>query len=176
MIFRSCSREKEISDLLDRGHWPHAVTPELQAHMKGCGTCSDFVLASVAFRNARAGLVSTDRFNAPGVLWWRAQLRRRNAAVDRVGRPIFGAQIFALAINLLIAVGFVASRQRQGVHWLAWLSDLSQSRTFRLERLLPFASANSDWSPMLLIVSFGALALLGGVVLYLATGSNEKQP
>jgi hypothetical protein len=169
MRFGACAREKEISELLKHGHWPHACAAELHAHANSCRMCSDLVLVTVAFRKAQAESVSTQSFDSPGVLWWRAQLRRRNAAVERVGRPIVGAQIFALCINLLLAVRFIVLKPRHG---FSWLSELPQSQTFHLEKLWSFAFTIPNWNPALLILSLSALALLSGVLVYLAT---EKQ-
>jgi hypothetical protein len=110
---------------------------------------------------------------APGVLWWRAQLRRRNAAVKQIQRPILGAQIFALALTLLVAAGLVVSQARHGVQWLAWLESLPQAQAFHWEVL--WSSVNGvklDASLGYLIPGVVLLALLSGVVVYLAT---EKQ-
>jgi hypothetical protein len=106
------------------------------------------------------------------LLWWRAQLPRRNAAVERLGKPILSAQIFALAINLVLVVGFLISQARRGLGWLTWLEQFSQANTFRLGNLWPAALLNSGWSSIALIPAVAALALLSGVVVYLA---SERQ-
>jgi len=100
MTLRPCSREKEVAELLERGGWPQACAPDLRAHVSGCRSCGDLVLVTETFQRARAGAAGAARLASPEAIWWRAQLRRRNAAVERVGKPILGAQIFALAINL----------------------------------------------------------------------------
>ncbi len=173
MTFRPCSREAEVRALLRNGHWPHACPAELRAHAASCTTCGNQVLITQAFRADRAFLAHTVQLPPPGVLWWRAQLRRRNAAVERISKPIFGAQIFAIAIALLLAGGVVLSQARYGLHWLA---KLPQSPTFNLASLWP--AMNADTLNLLklnlpyLIPAVAVLALLSGVVLYLAT---EKQ-
>jgi len=175
MTFRSCPRESEIKALLERGQWPHASTTELRSHAADCRACGDLVLITLAFRGARATSVKAANLNAPGVLWWRAQLRRRNAAVERMSRPILGAQIFALAITLLTAVGLAISQAKHGLRWLYWFGDTQQSSGFHLDSLWSTATVTSmipDWNLALLIPALAMLALLGGVVLYLAT---EKQ-
>lgn len=169
MIFGPCAREKDVARVLNLGHWPHACPPELRAHVDACRACSDYVLVTRTFRNAWAETGRAATFPAPGVLWWRAQLRRRNAALERISKPILGAQIFALSITLLIAVGFAISQARHGLRWLTWLTNLPQSPALRLENLWPFASANSGWSIMVLIPGIALLALLGGVVVLLAS-------
>jgi hypothetical protein len=171
MTLRPCSRESEVKTLLDLGAWPHACPPELRNHVETCASCGDLVLVTLAFKKARADAAGIT-IGSPGALWWRAQLRRRNAAVERIGKPILGAQIFALSINLMLALGFVVSQARHGLGWLTWLERLPQARTLHLEVLLPSAFFNSGWSLYLLIPVLATLALVGGVVVYLA---SEKQ-
>ena len=181
MMLRACPREKEVQELVERGQWPQTCPPELRAHVGSCRSCGDLVLVTVAFQRARTEAAGAARLGAPGVLWWRAQLRQRNAAVERIGRPILGAQIFALAVNLLLAVAFLVWQARHGLAWLTWLEQLPQTTALHLDSqwlasLWPsdiFASGmNSVLSPMVLIPAAATLALLGGVVVYLA---SEKQ-
>jgi hypothetical protein len=99
MKLTSCPFEKEVRQLVARGQWPAAGTPELRAHVSGCRACGDLVLISEAFQNARVDSLAAARPVAPAVLLWRAQLRKRTAAMERVGRPLLGAQIFACAVT-----------------------------------------------------------------------------
>ncbi len=117
MIPGTCAREKEVRDLLQRGHWPQACSPELRTHVDACRACSTLVLVAQTFQRARADAAGMARLQSPGVLWARAQLRRRNAALERIGKPILGAHIFAMAVALLVAGGFLVSQARQGFHW-----------------------------------------------------------
>jgi hypothetical protein len=172
MILKPCSREKEVAELLRRGQWPSACPPELRAHLSACRSCSDLALVTEAFQHARSEAAGATRITTPGALWWRAQLRRRNAAVERIGKPILGAQIFALAINLFIVVAFLAYQARHGLSWLSWLEQLPQAYSLHLDNLSQSALLNPGWSLMVLIPAAATLALLGGVVVYLA---SERQ-
>ena len=172
MIFNPCSREKEVTELLARGGWPDACAPELRDHVSACRSCGDLVLVTDAFQKARASAAGAAKLSSPGALWWRAQLRRRNAAVERVGKPILGAQIFALAVNLSLALAFLAYQATHGLNWLAWLKQMPQSLTAHLESAWPSGLFTSGWSLMVLVPAIATLALLGGVVVYLA---SEKQ-
>lgn len=173
MNFRACPNEAEVRQLLARGQWPHSASPELRDHVRDCRSCGDLVLVSEAFRTARAASVEAPHLPPPGVLWWRAQLRRRNAAVERVNRPIVGAQIFALAITVAIVAVIAISQARQGARWFSWLAAQAQS-SFDWKILWPFASGwlKPDASLMYLLPVLGMLVLLGGVVVYFA---SEKQ-
>ena len=172
MTLRPCSQEAEIRRLLELGHWPQSCTPELRAHVEGCKTCGDLVLVTTAFRGARAESMNAAQLPPPGVLWWRAQLRRRNAAVERIQKPMLGAQIFAFAITMLIAAGIVIWQARDGWNWMKWVGSLAQSQVFHWEVLWPFASAKSAAGFLSLIPALALLALVSGVVLYF---SSEKQ-
>jgi hypothetical protein len=162
-----CPREKDTAEMLRLNHWPHACPPDLRTHIESCRSCSDLALLTRSFQQARSTAAAAAPQHSAGALWWRAQLRRRNAAMERIGKPILGAQIFALALILLIAAGFLATQARQGLRWLSWLADLPAA--VHLADLWP---AGFNGTLMLLVPVFTTLALLGGVVVYLA---SEKQ-
>jgi hypothetical protein len=165
----ACAREKEVADLLHRGHWPKACAPELRAHVDGCRTCSDLVLVTQAFQAARTH-AAAPRLDSAGALWWRAQLRRRYADLERIGRPILGAQIFALAVTLVVAVGVLAWQTRRGFHITSWIEDLPGA--LHLGALLPTSLPTFTGSFWFVVPVLATLALVSGVVVYLA---SEKQ-
>lgn len=171
-MFKACAREAEVADLLRSGRWPAASSTDLDLHVSGCRRCGDLVLVKQAFNSIRVEAISEARLDSPGVLMWRSQLRRRNAAFASVGRPIAGAQIFALITFIVAAVGLVASQAKHGIQWLLWFDQAPPKRAFHLETLWSFSFMRADWNLMILIPTLGALAILSGVVLYLA---SEKQ-
>jgi hypothetical protein len=176
MMLRTCPREKEVKELVELGQWPQACAVELRTHVDSCRSCGELVLVTRAFQKAREEAAGAAKLGSPGVLWWRAQLRRRNAAVERIGRPILGAQVFALAVNLVMAVAFLVWQSRHGLAWLTRLEQLPQTAALHLDSLWPSMVPGSGWSslltPMVIIPAAATLALLGGVVVYLA---SEKQ-
>jgi hypothetical protein len=174
MTLKACSCEKEIGQLLARGQWPQAGTTELRAHLGTCTSCADLVLVTLAFQSARAASAAVPTLPSPGVLWWRAQLRRRNAAVERVGKPILGAQIFAISVTLLLVIGLAVSQATHGFRWLSWLEQIPQPQFAPLSTdfFSPAALFTSGSTLLVLMPVLATLALLGGVVVYLA---SEKQ-
>jgi len=178
MTLGPCVHEKELTRLLALGHYPHACPPELSAHAETCRSCAELILVTRAFQTTRAQTVAAANLASPGLLWWRAQLRRRNQAVERVGKPILGANIFALSVMLLFGVGFLATQATSGLRWLSWFTQLPAATAFHLESLWPTtllsssARLSSGWGLPLLIPVCATLALLGGVAVYLAL---EKQ-
>ncbi|MFZ0396156.1 MAG: hypothetical protein WAL73_20095, partial [Terracidiphilus sp.] len=99
-----------------------------------------------------------------GVLWWRAQLRRRNAALERLSRPLLGAQIFAVVLAMAAAGAYLGLQLRQGA---SWFSDLT--RALHFAALLPPALQNSPLAGMAMVLVVALAALAGGVVLYVAS-------
>jgi hypothetical protein len=164
-----CNREKEVMALLRSGGWPAACEPELREHVAGCNLCAQTVMLKSAFADALAQAKDEARLQAPGVLWWRAQLRRRNAAMQRVNRPIAGAQRFALLINVLAAVALLASQWRHVDRLTAWLSDVAEAPVFHPATLWTMVSQQLGWNLMVLIPFVAAFVVLGGITVYLAT-------
>ncbi|MGA3033553.1 MAG: hypothetical protein ABSD70_09730 [Terracidiphilus sp.] len=168
MMLRSCPREKELRELLDCGQRPLAAetSPELHAHAAACRWCGDLVLLAQAFRKARDASAASARLMPPGVLWWRAQLRRRNAAVERVARTLFSAQVVALAFTLLAGVGFLLFEALTSDSWRVWLQRLPQNAALDWDNLRASFVAGPAWTWMML---GPALVLLAGVAVYMAT-------
>ena len=178
-MLRTCPREKEVKGLVERGQWPvaEATAPELHAHISHCRSCGELALVASTFQRARAEAVGAAKVGPPSVLWRRAQLRQRNAAVERVGMPMLGAQIFALLVSLALAVGFAGWQARQGLAWRPWLEQLPETTMKHIDSgwnqmlssLWSSALPGSEWNWMVLLSAGATLALLGGVALYLAT-------
>jgi hypothetical protein len=175
MKLTTCPHEKEVRQLMARGQWPAACTTELRAHVDACRACGDLVLVSEAFQQARAESLAAARPVSPALLLWRAQLRRRNAAVERIGRPLLGAQIFAFAVVLAAAVGFAGFEAHSGASWATWsfwrewLAQLPHSAASQWANLSSGPLAASGWNWMLPAFVLATLALLGGAAVYLAT-------
>ena len=145
----SCAHSEEIQKKLTQGRWPLDTSAELREHVSGCRSCAELVRVSVAFQQDRAAMVAVKRLDLPSLLWWRAQLRRRQVAMEKVSRPMWGAQIAAAIVAVLVAVGFGAYMLRDGA----------------LQSTLKATMSGFGLAPMLAIGML--LALAGGAVLYL---------
>jgi len=160
MTLRACSKQSDVAAMLTRGHWPNACPPELRMHMATCRSCTDLVRVTQAFQQSRAAATAQAQLPPPGVLWWRAQLRRRNEALRRVSKPLFGAYVFALAITLLGAVGGIVFQARHGSPWLAWIARAG------VESLSPSDLLASGGGLAILIPVFAMVAVAGAVFVY----------
>ena len=160
MSVLKCSHHEEVRTLLMQGHWPDACAAELRAHVDGCRDCSEMVLVTAAMRKARETSAGRARLEPAGLIWWRAQLRKRQAAIETVRRPIWGAQIFAVAMTLSVALAVVAFEARRGDGWRGWLAAMGSSLN----------SVKASLNLLPLAVSVAILLFLGGVVVWLTVG------
>jgi hypothetical protein len=161
MKIRSCPREAEVRELIQRGHWPDSCEPDLRAHIDACATCADAVQLAQVFQAARTAAMQRAPMAAAGPIWWRAQLRRRNAAFERIAKPIRTAQIFAAAICLVATIAILIFEQRSGN--ASVLSNLLPAQLW----------PPSNWSLTLLISTIATITVLAAVALFLATDTNE---
>jgi hypothetical protein len=169
---KSCPHETEIQAIVRSGHWPQACDPELRKHVETCRTCGEQLLLLHAFHAARAQTMQAARGHYPNLLhpnllWWRAQLRRRNEALQRVSRPITTAQIFALCISILATAALLRSQIGSGFNWSLSLPQASVPSHF--DALSFFTSLQADWGLFLPLIGLGTVLLLSAVVVYLAS-------
>jgi hypothetical protein len=166
MRFGACQYEKDLTELLRRGQWPGLAAPEMRAHVAECGLCRDLVAATDAFQRERASASTEARLEPPGVLWWRAQLRKRNAALQQVNRPLVAAQVFAVALGLVAAAACLMFAARTGAAWLRLAMELPAA--LHIPEMLPKTWQNTP-APWLVLLSVAALALMGGAFVYKAS-------
>jgi hypothetical protein len=149
-----CSRRDEVRGLLAQGHWPEACAAELRTHVEGCRACGEMVMLTQSFRAAREDAAAQARPVPASLVWWRAQLRRRQAAMEQVSKPIWGAQIFAVVVSVCAAVGLVG-----------WLVERGDLRDFGVG--LSLSSLKASWGLLPMVACVGALGMLAAVVVYL---------
>ena len=145
----SCTRAEELQKMLSAGRWPLAASEDLRGHVSSCRSCAELVRVGLAFQQERTALVEAKRLDSPSLLWWRAQLRRRQTAMEKISRPMWGAQIAAVVFAVLVAA------------WFGWYS----LRDSALQGTVQSDISGLGIAPMLAIVLL--LALAGGVVVYL---------
>jgi F0F1-type ATP synthase assembly protein I len=112
----ACGFEKEVSIALREGRWPVAVDAALRQHAATCSSCCDVVLVTETLQRARAAGSQAAMLPSPGIIFWRAQLRRRSGAAERMTRPIVFAEVAAFIATLLAFV-FATRRFVEFVTW-----------------------------------------------------------
>ena len=152
-----CSRTAEVQELLRVGHWPQAAEAELRAHVRGCRRCSEMVLVTQALGAAKASSMNEARVEPPALVWWRAQLRRKHEAVQRVERPM-RAQMLAVLAVVCVGLG-LAFRLSGGVTaWRSWMSAGAEAVV---------RSGVGSVGLGLLVASVVALVMMAGLAVYL---------
>jgi hypothetical protein len=162
----TCTREREVAAALHSGHWPQACPEDLRVHVASCRACSDLVLVTEPIQASRRQTADLARLQPAGAIWWRAQLRRRNAAIEKVSRPILGAQLFALTMTLVVIAAIAVW---QFGTWSAWFANLPGA--LHLEALIPSSMPESSilW---IIVPVLATITLLSAIVVYVA---SEKQ-
>lgn len=145
----ACAHTEELQKTLTAGRWPLAASAELREHVNSCRSCAEFVRVGMAFQQTRTAMVQAKRLDSPGLLWWRAQLRKRQAAIEKINRPMWGAQIVAAIFAVVMAAGVGGYLYHDGT----------------LQGALRTTMTGFGLAPLLAIVLL--LALAGGVVVYL---------
>jgi hypothetical protein len=168
-MFRTCAYEKEVTQAVKDGHWPDGCAAELRAHVAACASCGDLVLVTGTFQRARSESMQEAPLGSTSLLWWRAQLRQRAAATERVSRPVTVAQGFAWLVTLIVAAVLVTSQYNHGLRWASWWASVNFSRVFHL---LSLGVGMFDGNLTLMIPILSALALFSGLVVYLASGKS----
>lgn len=153
-----CSQHEAVTEALRSGHWPEGCDPALRDHVAACDACNDLVLVTQTLRQAHREATLSARTAAPGILWWRAQLRRRHAAIQSVTRPVAVAEKAAVVVLALAVVALLAWQHTSLTAWFANLWD---------------PVSNMVQIPGALMVGLAALlCLFGGFAVYLFTAKE----
>lgn len=160
-----CPREPEVVAAIRSGRWPMACEPALRRHLDECERCADTVLIAAALRQNRAEAIQAAPLVSPGLLWWRAQLLRRQKAIEQVAKPISVAGTLALITSIIAVIGLVVGQRSQLTDWFSSVTDFPHWDAFWVSGSWMQAGT---LSVALLIISGGTLGLLGGFVVYLA--------
>lgn len=176
MSIRTCRHEQAVLAAVTAGQWPAACDPALRAHAAGCRSCAETAAITQALRQAGEQARQAARLPSPGILWWRAQLRRRQQAVAQATLPVALAERVVAVVTLLglagallwqragIAAWFLAWRRGVAANGLAQglLDGLHSSDAGALA-----ASLDAHWTTPLLIAALCTLAGLAGLAAYL---------
>ena len=161
-----CPAEKELEASLRQGRWPHACDPDLHVHVDSCRDCQDLVLVTQTLQKAKSNGEQPARLQSPGLLWWRAQLRRRKEAIQSVTEPLAVAERIGL-LGLFAAFCLVVWQVSQSADLLNLFQSLSSSVFFQLQDLWAAASGASIWMIVLGVTALGTLAFFASFGIFL---------
>ena len=166
-----CSSEKELEATLRQGRWPHACDPNLRAHVDGCPDCQELVLVTQTLQRAKSNGEQLARLHSPGLLWWRAQLRRRHEAIQSVTRPLALAEKVGL-LALFVAFCVVVWQAGQSADLLNLFRGFSSSVFSLLEELLATVSGANVWIMVLGVAGLSTLAFFASFAIFLLRGEG----
>jgi len=169
---RDCPRSAEVAAVLAGGIGGGfqarglEADGDLQQHVASCPSCADLALVMTSFQSERDRSRRAATVPSAGLVWWRAQLRQRQAAARTAAAPVTIVHAFTLALALALAV------------FMAWTVGRSVGLPDVATHLaaLPawFAAAAPDASDSPALVRYGLILAattwltLGPVALYFA--------
>jgi hypothetical protein len=143
-----CEREQQIIEATRNGAW----TSSLRAHLQDCALCTQTELIAASLQEDAASVVRRLDLPPAGMVWRRAQARRREGALQRATRRPF------LIVGALGAV--------YSVVLLLWgITQLPQS----VYRLLAASPGLTGSVALAGVTLSGILAIVGSCVLVLET-------
>ena len=163
-----CEREAAVLEAVQSGRWPDACEGELRAHVAQCAVCGEVIVVAELLRQDDAAARAEARLPAPGLLWWKAQIRARRLAAQRAAEPItvFTTVTWIAAAVSLVALGVWQWSRVAG--WWTWFHKLPFAGA-----LLPQSLSLPLWtSNLVLLMTLGLGLALVSFVFYL-TFSKE---
>ena len=159
-----CGYQEKLALELRQGRPPEVWDEDLRAHVSGCRSCNDLLLVSQTLQQDRTETVQAARVVSPGTLWWQAQVRLRNGAMERVTRPIAVAEKFALISLTSVFLAGIAWKRDQLFGWLMGLSSSPPTHSGALAAAPPLIDG---WTTLLMAAGLGTVAICAGLAMYL---------
>ena len=164
MRLGECPREPELSDALRAGRWPAGSDAALGEHVDRCESCRSTALIAHMLREDRAEAIRAMPLASPGLLWWRAQILQRQAAIRQASRPIHVAIAISLAVSAIVVGSVLFSLRSQIANWISAMAAVPVSA-----QPGSISSPVITSLPILFILSaVTALAAIGGFAIYAA--------
>ena len=118
----SCLHEAEVLELVWTNQWPARADCSLVEHVASCDVCRDLATVASAVSDLHEATAADLKVPDASVVWYRAEVRARQALARRAARPVAAAQ----AAATLVAIGGVFTGWRLGGAALVeWWSGLS---------------------------------------------------
>ena len=167
MIPGICSYEKAVAEAVRQGDCAGIADPALRSHVKTCPRCSDLVLVVQSLQQVRNETLESAPMPPPGLLWWRAQIRRRSGAVELVSRPIALVEKLALVLLAAGVLCLAVWQWDQIAGWTLIPANPAHLNAFMVETLRTPVAGSAGWIPTLVVAGLFTLALFGAMAIYL---------
>jgi hypothetical protein len=157
-----CRYETAVLEEIEAGRWPSASAAELRAHAAACPVCADVALVAAEMRAADGAPTAPLILPSAGQVWWRAELRARNEAVQLAQRPLIAVQVVAAVVAVLgLATG------------LRWIAPNAWSWLVETAGLARTADGIGTWGVML-ILSIGFWLVLAPIAVYMVVRADRQ--
>ena len=167
-----CAREQDVINAIVTGQWPDRCDESLCAHAAECAVCKELVDVTSMMRLDHEGLHEEVSLPSAGQVWWRAAIRARLEASQRVAQPlswIFGVSLACAAglaialVQLLWSPMHAAWGSSSRGAWAAWLDFESSRLLLAVTNLAPLTTTG-----ILVFLVATACLLLAPLALYFA--------
>lgn len=167
-----CPREQDVINAIVTGRWPDQCDESLCAHATECAVCKELVEVTSVMRLDREAMREEMSLPSAGQVWWRAAIRARLEASQRVARPmswIFGVSAACAAGLAIGVVQLLWSPMRAAFGspspdaWAAWLALEFDRVILTLTNLSPLATTG-----IFVVLGAAACLLLAPLALYFA--------
>ncbi len=86
---------------------------KLAAHIKSCAECREALKVARWMQTFAAATMKPQALPAPGLLWWKAQLSKKQEAAKRALQPILWMQIMAAIIVIATLIWLIDKTETQ---------------------------------------------------------------
>ena len=101
-----CERERMVRHAVRSGLW----NDDLRSHVADCAICSDALFVAEFMRAEAEAAQTCSRVPDANLIWWKAELRARREAAERVTRPIAVVQVIGAIATAMLLVALVVWR------------------------------------------------------------------
>ena len=111
-----CPQKKEMAQAVRSGQWPLGCAAELHEHVAVCEQCNEEARLLSAFATARNSAMRAAPPKSAGLLWWKAQLRRRREAMERIERPGLAIPMATIIASTILLIAVLATAWKR-IDW-----------------------------------------------------------
>jgi hypothetical protein len=105
-----CERESDVVEAMRRG----CFSDELRGHVGSCSICAETQPVAQMLLQSASLLGGEDAAPGAGVVWQRAQARKREIALKRAARPLIFMRAMSVVYLVLVAAWVLHSFWRSG--------------------------------------------------------------
>ena len=162
MRIMDCPREQEVMQTVAPEQWPNGCTDELHAHIAACAICTDVLEVARAIHEdceAAENNAQVPQIPPAGLVWWRAEIRARQEAMQAASRPMTLVQAFGAASGIGVALALLSPI------W-SWLRTFLAFPDLSTLSLLPWG----------LVIAFAlAIVIIAPLAMYLVLSDENSE-